>query len=484
MPLGVETYTELLDSLARNPRMLTLYLSYLSFMGGGFFGYSLGLVAGAYSSFEAEFKYKVTHLSVFGAPLVISFIASAVMVGAFVGSLIGGPLAEWIGRRYSMMLVVVWATFGTIFATAVPVFEVVIIARFVQGVATGAVSCICPIYVVEMSPPDKRGVTSGFFQIGFIIWLVFSYLMGLAFTKLEHAWQGVMGMQGVVILLLAIAVTFMPESRPWLDKQHKAHSSKHTVHVPVWQRMAENAILFSKWRNVKAFFLGWVISVAAPLTGVLAVTFFTPVVLFESGWKPLQVYGATLGIGVVELIGAFISIIVVDRLGRKPLMIVGLAMCGSTMIICGFVYKFAKPSAHAPVYIALVMIYVIGFNIGIGSLMFVLWNELFLAEPEIRETAVSILSALQNLHGLLLGMFYLPIASVIGHYGMFWIFGGIAIVSMVIFIFLLPETKPGATQFSFFGLIKEKVTKMPIPTPDTDDASASPNYSRMSDTDL
>jgi sugar porter (SP) family MFS transporter len=477
----IAKYNALLSALMKRKYLFIVYLAYINLLGGALFGYNLAAVAGALSTFQNDFKHRTAHLSKFASSLVLSLVASVLLFGGMIGALLGGPISDLVGRKISVLIIVVVTVIGTVLSSAVPVFEVVIVGRFIEGLGVGYATVLCPMYVTEMVEPRRRGQLASLFQIGLNLGIIYAYVMGIAFMNSSIAWRPIFGLSGVITIGLFFALLIMPESTVWLNKRRNTTASsaetETTKEVELEERDSEeknpdegpleatvpaiatttvetvevtsnNSVnilrairnLCCKWKNIKNMLLGIVIACTAQLTGINAITFFAPIMFGNAGWSRLAVLLATLGLGFGHLISSIVCVLIVDRVGRKPLMIIGTLLKVVTMISLGFVFMFAKTSVAAPLSVVLMVIFIAGFNLGAGSLMYVLFNELFLSEPDVKDLAIGILSATQWTAALILALFYLPLAEEIGHSILFWIFGGLAVVAVIILILFLPET--------------------------------------------
>jgi MFS family permease len=214
--------------------------------------------------------------------------------------------------------------------------------------------------------------------------------------------------------------------------------------------------LLTKPRNIKGLFLGFVIACTVQFTGINALTFYMPVIFKDyAGMDTIPSLLATLSVGVANVLTTFVCVFLVDRFGRKPLLLVGLVFMNLSMTAMGFVFMFAKVPVKGYVAMSLIYVFVLGLNMGAGSLMFLLFNELFLAEIDVKDMAVGILSACQWAGAFLLALFFLPLSQLLGAPAIFWIFAGVGIVSMIIFAFLLPETSERKKKEITTQIVKE-----------------------------
>jgi MFS family permease len=485
--------------------LFVLFLAYINVFGGLMFGYNLASVAGSLSSFQNQFKHKFEKLSTFGSSLVLSLLAAVYLFGAAIGSLMGGPIANILGRKLGVLVIVIVSTIGTVLASAVPVFEVVIIGRCFQGFGVGCACVICPLYVVEMVDPKRRGQLATVFQIGMNSGIIFAYVFSIAFLKSKLAWRGIFGISGVFPVALFIAFIIMPESTVWLNKRLKKGTVTPTTPISVNesttqlnQPFVENEVtssnsipdpalekeavvseikaeieevteykrssfisilrrLFCTFRNLKFFILGLSLGVAAQWTGINALTFFAPIMFGNAGWTKLNVYLATLGLGFARLIASASCSLVIDKVGRKPLLLTGTLIMSLAMLGLSLAYSLAKPSVVVPVAIVLMIIFIVGFNVGAGPLPYILFNEFFIHDPEVKEVAVALMNGAQWFMSLPIGLFYLPLAQQVGHAVMFGIFGGIGIICFIIFAIFVPETS--TKKFTLFSRLFKRIKK-------------------------
>lgn len=433
----------------------------VSVLGGLVYGYSTAIIAGATPALEADWGAL--------SPMMSGLVTASIICGCAIGSLTGGLLADRIGRQKAA----IWMSLGTlIFCTLEGVamnLAMLIIIRVFLGFFLGLISVVCPLYVSECAPSDKRGFLGSFFQVSITFGIVVAYVVGFLLQpspsrNLVLAWRVMFGMGAIpALLLLYVALFAMKESQVWLDKAQSANqrsdpfsnsestlfsSSTASASDPLLRAsppptmsnpFAESEVsgwkgLFSR-ATVPALVIGILLALDLQATGINGILFYLPKVL-ESRGTPHLASILTIVVGVVNFASTFFALFLVDRAGRKPLLLIGTSIMAVSLALVGVSF-YVKGGGVWFTFSATALFHV-GFEIGPGSLFWIIISEIFPAG--VRSEANGFINLIQNILNLFVCLLFPQMLHALQG-GIFFGFAGIAAIILVIMFFLYKETK-------------------------------------------
>ncbi|KAL6079696.1 Metabolite transport protein [Balamuthia mandrillaris] len=429
------------EAQRRGESCMSLFnLASINIWGGFIFGYNTGIIALANKPIQTHFDLSTTLTGV---------VAASILMGAMVGSVAGGLLCDLLGRKKVMLLACAFTIAGASTSAFAPNLWSLCVLRVLLGVGVGLCSTVCPLYVNEMSPSEKRGRLGTLFQLSITLSIFVADGVGYAFLQLpSYDWRAMLGF-GVLpgLILLGYALFAMPESRIWLSKHQNNYRPLEDATYDGDLEITINGetdrggwrSLFAP-RNWKNVIWGIMMAVALQLSGINAVIYYAPNI-FESAGLTSDTASllATLSVGGWNFVTTFLAVGLIDRFGRRPLFIIGGIIMGVADITLGFVTQYAPKPYDGYVSIACVLIFILGFEGGIGTLFWVLITEYY--PSSVKSQASGFVNVLQWGLNLLLTLTFLDAIDSIGLATTFWIFGGVNILAVIYSWFCLPETK-------------------------------------------
>src|SRR5689334_13561361 len=374
------------DRGARRPPAVrpttTRRVAVLAGLGGLLFGYDTGVIGGAQLFIQKDF-----HLSSFSDEVLVS----CVLVGAIVGSLAAGALLARWGRRPSTVFAGVLFLLGSLAAAAAPDAGFLDAARIVVGLAIGLVSVSAPLYVAEMAPAERRGSLVSIYQLAITIGIFGAYLVDEAFSH-DEAWRIMFAIGVLPAALLIAGMLTLPESPRWLvdhDRRDDARAvldALDSVDDPEAELTAIDTAraeaATASWRALltrtvrPALVIAVGLALIQQLTGINTVIYYAPQIFRSAGLgSDSAAIWASVTVSIVNVGATFIAIRFVDRVGRRPLLGVGiLGMVGAlvvlavTFAISGDTSSFSATSA---VTIAALWVYVAFFAFSLGPIVWV-----------------------------------------------------------------------------------------------------------------
>eukprot|EP01087_Luapelamoeba_hula_P005072 TRINITY_DN1515_c0_g1_i2.p1 TRINITY_DN1515_c0_g1~~TRINITY_DN1515_c0_g1_i2.p1 ORF type:complete len:438 (-),score=78.61 TRINITY_DN1515_c0_g1_i2:257-1570(-) len=411
--------------------------------GGLVFGYNVGIVAAALDPMTDDFE-----LTSFSKGVV----ASAVVFGAMIGSLIGAALCDVFGRKLIMIASGLLVTVWSIASAFVPegnqkVFIVLVAFRIFLGIGVGLVSVVCPLYVAEMAPKSRRGTFGSFFQLSITFGILVSYLVGLGLQQVPHKyqWRVMLELGAIPGVFLIIVGVMVSESTVWMQRKKGVVSGDGyggVQEAPAPEKKKGWLSLLSP-KNWRVSLTAFMMALGLQLTGINAVMYYAPDIFKSAGVSKGGAYYATIGIGAWNFITTIVAVLVVDRLGRRPLLLIGMTIMIAADIVGGISAIAIPNPAGSYISIICVFVFIAGFEGGIGPLFWIIINELF--PSDIRETAASLANALQWAFNLGIALLFPLAVEQMGIGTTYLIFGGIGVASIVYVFLFVRETKTDAS---------------------------------------
>jgi MFS transporter, SP family, galactose:H+ symporter len=418
----------------------------ISALGGLLFGYDTGVVSGAILFVREDFALSAGYVEV---------VISSVLIGALVGAVAGGILADHFGRRPVIIATAFLFIIGSIATALSPTVGLLISGRIAVGAAIGVASFAAPLYISEISPVNVRGRLVSINQIALTSGIVISYLVDYALVGVR-GWRWMFGLATVPAAVLCVGMFFLPESPRWLLSHGLTNAAR-----AVLQRIRKSGdvdweldgiqksfeLQSGGWADLltplirPALVVGLGIAIFQQITGINTVIYYAPMIFESAGFKSASVsILATVGVGVINVLLTVVAMTLVDRVGRRPLLLFGLAGMILGLGILGLAFQL--PSlAGALGWIAVVslMIYVGAFAIGLGPVFWLLISEIY--PLKIRGLAMSVASAANWGANLLVALTFLTLIQLLGRPMTFWFYGLTGIAAWLFAWFRVPETK-------------------------------------------
>ncbi|GGI39011.1 sugar porter family MFS transporter [Mammaliicoccus stepanovicii] len=419
---------------------------FLGALGGLLYGYDTGVISGALLFIKNDIP-----LTDFTKGLVVS----SMLIGAIFGSGFSGPLSDKFGRRRLVFAVAVVFIIGALLLATAQAMIMLVIGRFIIGLAVGGSSAIVPVYLSEMAPTDSRGSLSSLNQLMITIGILASYLVNYAFADME-AWRWMVGLAVVPSAILMAGVYFMPESPRWLLEHRSETSARNVMAITRNQQEIDKEIdemkeiiriSESTWTVLKSLWLrpilviGCIFALLQQIIGINAIIYYAPTIFSQAGLGNATAILGTAGIGTVNVIVTIFAIQIMDKIDRKKLLITGnIGMVSSLLIMAGFVWTVGLDSTiGAWVIVLCLTFFIVFFAFTWGPILWIMLPELFPMRARGAATGIATLSL--SIGSLLVAQFFPMLTAVMGIHQVFLIFAFIGVLAMIFVIKYLPETR-------------------------------------------
>jgi sugar porter (SP) family MFS transporter len=437
------------EASARRARRNVVLTAAIAGLGGLLFGYDTGVIAGALLFIKTDFD-----LGSFAQGLVVA----AVPIGAVVGAAIAGPAADTYGRRLMILIAAGVFIVGALASAAAPGVEVLVLARIVIGVAIGLASAAAPVYISEVAPPESRGRLVSFFQLAVTIGILVAYLVGLAFDHVE-GWRWMLGLGCVPALALAFGMVRMPQSPRWLvmsgdDFAARATLAKIRVDDPdtidrelgeIKDSLDEKPGAWSELRQplVKAaLVVGVGLAILQQVTGINTVIYYAPTIVEFTGVdSSAGSILAAVGVGVVNVGMTVVALRLLDRAGRRTLLMVGVSGMTVSLFTLGLAFAGGGGGSTFDSVLAIgsLMVYVASFAVSLGPIFWLLNAEIY--PLSVRSKAAGVGTMANWTFNFIVSLTFLLLIEALGRSGAFWFYGAVGILTLIFCWKLVPETK-------------------------------------------
>jgi len=419
--------------------------------GGFLFGYDTAVINGANQYLKAHFSLDATQEGFAGASAIL---------GCIPGAMFAGFLSDRFGRRKVLFLcAILYAVSGLL--SAIPqTFTQFLLARFVSGLGIGASSMVCPIYIAELAPADRRGRLGSLFQLGivagiFLTLFINAWIQGRGDEGWNQAvgWRWMLGAEVAPAALLVALLFFVPESPRWLiqaGREAEARGILEGVAGPAQaaeEIAAVKAVLGQEEGRFSELFharfrrplvIAAVLMAVSQFCGINAIMYYSTKIFTTAGVGIKDAFMSSVIIGLVNVLFTFVAIAFVDRAGRRLLLLIGLAVQVVALAAVG--WMFHAKAGGVPL-LAAIIAFIAAFAMAMGPISWILCSEIFPTKVRGRAMSIATFTIWTSCYVVAQTFPMLNDSPVIGPAKTFWVY---ALVSLVGFLFVfssVPETK-------------------------------------------
>jgi sugar porter (SP) family MFS transporter len=419
-------------------------------LGGFLFGYDTGVISDALLYIGPAFGLGNTGKQV---------VVAALLLGALVGALLGGRLADGLGRKRTLVGAAVVFAGAAVLAGLSPNVAVLVAARVLLGLAIGASSSCVPLYLAEIAPPESRGRLVSLNQFLITVGILVSYGVGAALAPAE-AWRWMLALAAVPSLVMLAGLVLLPESPRWLllrgrrqdagevlaavqgrasDDRAVSDQIRELAELQAQEEGASYRDLFTP-RLRPALRIGIAVPAINQLVGVNAIIYYAPTLLKNVGFSDTGATVATVVIGAINTIVTLIALLVIDRVGRRPLIIGGVLVVDLALIFLGVLYLL--PSQTGVVTILLIVglcVYIAAFAASLGIGIWLINSEVYPTAVRGKGSSLGVFTH----WGLdfVISLTVLTLVDAITPTGLFWLYGALGVAGLLFLLRFLPETK-------------------------------------------
>ncbi|MBX6360585.1 MAG: sugar porter family MFS transporter [Acidobacterium ailaaui] len=423
-----------------------LTISFISALGGLLFGFDISVISGALPFITPYF-----HLSEWGK----GFAVSSLYLGCMVGCLIAGTVSEHYGRKPSLILSAFLFAVSAIGVALSHQLFWFIAFRMIGGLGVGMASMLSPMYIAEIAPAKIRGRMVSINQLTIVIGILLTYYVNYQLLDHPYGWRWMFGCGLVPSILFLAGMFFVPESPRWLLSGGKEDEGKKILEKIGGFTYAENtltqikiaidkdkieskgwSVLLNK-KVLPVLIIGIVLAVYQQFCGINVVFFYGPDIFAKTGASVHAQLLQTVGVGAVNLVFTLVAMWLVERAGRRGLMLFGSAALVVCYIIIGFLLR--NISGKGLWLLIFVFLAIASYAVSLAPVTWVLISEIF--PNRIRSAGVSIATFFLWLACYILTLTFPVIMENFGGYTAFWIYAGICALGFLFVYFMVKETK-------------------------------------------
>ena len=419
-------------------------------IGGFLLGFDSNVISGV-SPFIRDY-FALTGTS---GDLKLGWAVSSLGWGAMAGNAIAGALSDRIGRRRFLLGTALLFVASSLLASLAGSFTHFVCARIVGGLAVGGAILIAPVYIAEISPADKRGSLVSLNQLMIVIGISAAFFSNYFLLDVgPNNWRWMLGVQTIPASLYFAMLLFVPESPRWLllkgrDAQalqvlervagaSEAQTNLQQIRASLAAKPMSRGfggLLDRRVRFIMLVALG--LAFFQQITGINAIFYYLPTIFAQAGGAVNDAFRQAVLVGLVNLGMTFVAIWLIDKLGRKPLLIVGVTGMAVSLLVIA--WAFGQPSLNAKLVLFAIIGFVASFAISLGPVMWVLLSEIFPNEQ--RAAAISVAGFWNSLVSASVTFIFPWELSTFGPAGTFLAYGLFASAAVLFVLLVVPETK-------------------------------------------
>ncbi len=330
----------------------TILISLIVALGGFLLGFDSAVISGAVKGITLYFEM---------TEWMLGFSVGCVVFGAMAGNLMAGPVADRFGRKNTLIVVAALFTISATWSALATGYTEFIIARIIGGVGIGGAILIAPIYIAEIAPPKLRGSLVSFNQLNIVIGISVAYFSNYFLIDLgDDSWRWMLGVEAIPALIYFITLWTVPKSPRWLiqklnnvvlaRKILKRIGGEEYAEITIQEiqrgidkkeekgRFAD--IFKSKYATIMVIALG--IAFFQQITGINAVFYYAPTIFEQAGGSTDSSFLQAIVVGLTNLVFTLVAIWLIDRLGRKPLLLIGTTFMTIALLMATYAFNNAS----------------------------------------------------------------------------------------------------------------------------------------------
>jgi len=439
-----------------SPKQFLRTVTIVSTFGGLLFGYDTGVVNGALPYMARPDQLNLT-------PFLEGLVASGLLFGAALGSLMGGQLADRKGRRTMLLGLALIFFFATLGCTFAPAVEFMVLSRFILGLAVGGASVIVPTYLAEMSPAERRGrmVTQNELMIvtGQLCAFVFNAVLGVTLGENAHVWRYMLAIASLPAVVLWFGMLAMPESPRWLVVHGRIGEALEVLKKARDERRAiaelneiqdtlaqESGIKQATFKELgvpwvrRIVFIAMGIAICQQISGVNSIMYYGTQILQKAGFSTEAALIGNIANGVISVLATIFGIWMMGRHGRRPLLMTGQIGTIVALLLIGFLSHTMEGSANLPYVVLSLTVTFLFFQQGfLSPVTWLMLSELF--PLRLRGMGMGATVLCLWLTNFLIGLSFPVLLDGFGLSFTFYIFVAIGLLGLAFVYKFVPETR-------------------------------------------
>ena len=415
------------------------------------YGYDTAVISGTADALRSHFRLD---------PLALGWVVGSALLGCVAGVLVVGRLTDWFGRRRMFVASAFIFLLSALWCYVAPSVPQLVMARIMGGIGVGFASLLVPVYIAEISPANIRGALVSLHQFGIVTGMTLAYVVnawigrgGDAQWLADRGWRLMLVASGVPAIVFLLLTFAMPESPRWLMKRGRlgdalavlrrlhgdeaAEVETQEIRTIIGEERVGIRALFK--RGVRGvMFMAMALALFQAITGINVIMYYAPSIYTSVGVGAANALVYQVINGLALIVGTVSSMFVVDRLGRRPIMLMAITAMGLSIGLMGTFFGRATGGGLGWGMVACTLLYIFAFNFGMGGIYWVMVSEIF---PTRIRGAASSLSVMFLWGGNWVVLLLFPTMLQVFGGAVFYLFAIICAVCLIFMWMFVPETK-------------------------------------------
>jgi len=421
-----------------------LSVTLVAALGGLIFGFDTAIVAGATRYMKEQFSLDA---------LQEGWTVSVVLIGCMFGAGLAGPISDRIGRRRLMLVSAVLFLVSAVGCALPRTITAFVVFRFVGGLGIGSAAVLSPLYIAEIAPARVRGALVSVNQLAIVTGILLAYFVNWVFAAAGPAnWRWMFGMGAIPSVFFFLLLLRVPESPRWLVKNGREDEARTVLTRADSAEAAaagireikdtlalEEGSLRELFRPAfrRPLLIAIVLAVFQQITGINAILYYAPRIFEGAGFERMSAIGQSTLVGLVNMLFTIVAIVLADKVGRRPLLLVATGGMGVSLVLLGAAFRF--PVLPASALLLIILLYIAFFASAMGPLVWVVMAEIF--PIKVRGSAMGLATLILWLADFAVTLTFPVISDRFHPSTAFWLYAAMCALDLVFMWFFLPETK-------------------------------------------
>ncbi|MGZ5453117.1 MAG: sugar porter family MFS transporter [Candidatus Aminicenantales bacterium] len=424
--------------------LYVIAITLVAAIGGLIFGFDTAIVAGATRYMKEQFSLN---------SLQEGWAVSVVLIGCMFGAGLAGPISDRIGRRRFMLVSAVLFFVSAVGCALPRTITAFVIFRFIGGLGIGSAAVLSPLYIAEVAPARVRGALVSVNQLAIVTGILLAYFVNWMFAGVGPSnWRWMFGLGAVPSIFFFLLLLRVPESPRWLVKNGREDEARtvltradtaEAAAVGIREIKDTLALEEGSFRELfspafrRPLLIAIVLAIFQQITGINAILYYAPRIFEGAGFARMSAIGQSTIVGLVNMLFTVVAIVLADRVGRRPLLLVATGGMGVSLVLLGAAFKFPFLPASALLFI--ILLYIAFFASAMGPLVWVVMAEIF--PIKVRGSAMGLATLILWFADFLVTLTFPIISDRFHPATAFWIYAAMCGLDLVFMWFYLPETK-------------------------------------------
>lgn len=428
-----------------------LLVALVAVCGGFLFGYDTAVINGANQYLKAYFEL---------TPFQEGLAGASAILGCIPGAMFAGFLSDRFGRRKVLFLCAILYALSGLLSAMPRTFNEFLAARLISGLGIGASSMICPVYIAEMAPAIWRGRFGSLFQFGIVSGIFLTLFanariqsLGDTLWNTNVGWRWMLGAEVLPALFLLALLFVVPESPRWLIQAGREPEGRRTLEQIGGPAHAEAEIqavrsvlereeggfmeLFHA-RFRRPLIIALALMAVSQFSGINAIMYYSTKIFTTAGVGVKDSFTASAVVGLVNLLFTFVAMALVDKAGRRPLLLAGLAL---QVVALGVVGLLFQNGVQGVVLLVAIVSFIAAFAMALGPIPWILCSEIFPTRVRGRAMSLATFVIWTSCYVVAQTFPMLNDNPAIGPAKTFWAYAGFSLIGLLFVMLMVPETK-------------------------------------------